>query len=103
MRPLPVASSRAAAKGARLVVDPKGDDAGDGSDGKPWKTIAHAVTKLEAGDTLYLRAGTYFESVTVSAAGTADAPITIRPMPGELAIVDATPPGFQTAPGKPRE
>ena len=30
--------------------------------------------------------------------GTADAPITIRAMPGELAIVDATPPEFETSP-----
>ena len=56
MRPLPVASSRPAGKGPRYLVDPKGDDAGDGSAAHPWKTIAHAVAKLHPGDTLYLRA-----------------------------------------------
>src|SRR3954469_538546 len=90
MRALPVASDRAMAAGpARFVDGAKGDDAGDGSKAKPWKTIAAAVAQLKPGDTLYLRGGTYFEAVTLGLRGTAQAPITIRAMPGELAIVDA--------------
>ncbi len=89
MRALPAASSRPAAKGPAYFVDPiKGDDGADGSTKKPWKSIGHALPQLEAGDTLYLHGGVYFETVTVSVAGTDKAPITIRSAPGELAIVD---------------
>jgi hypothetical protein len=99
MRPLPVASDRPAASGSVFHVDAvKGDPAGDGSATRPWKTIEAAVKKLKPGDTLYLHGGTYFESVTIAAAGTAKAPITIRSAPGELAIVDAGLREFEDAP-----
>jgi hypothetical protein len=98
MRPLPAASDRPAAAGTVLHVDPKGDAAGDGSAKRPWKTIEAAVKKLRPGDTLYLHGGTYFESVTIAAAGTAKAPITIRSAPGELAIVDGGLREFEDAP-----
>ena len=99
MRALPVASSRPLAAGPAYYVDPvRGDAAGDGSAKKPWKTIEAAVKRLKAGDTLYLRGGTYFESVTVALAGTAAAPITIRSAPGELAIIDGGLREFEEAP-----
>ena len=99
MRPLPVASDRAMATGpARFVDAAKGNDAGDGSKAKPWKTIAAAVKQLKPGDTLYLRGGTYFEAVALGLRGTAQAPITIRAMPGELAIVDAGIREFEDSP-----
>jgi hypothetical protein len=89
MRPLPAASSRPAATGPVYWVDAaSGTAAGDGSKARPWKTIAAGVKRLRAGDTLYLRGGTYFENVKLEATGTAAAPITIRSAPGELAIVD---------------
>jgi hypothetical protein len=89
MRPLPQASKRPAATGPALHVDAaKGDDAADGSATKPWKTLTHAIKQLKPGDTLYLRGGTYYERVTVSAAGTAEKPVTIRSFPGELAVID---------------
>jgi hypothetical protein len=87
-RPLPVPSKRPADKGPAYYTDPaKGDDTGDGSLAKPWKTLAHAVQKLQPGDTLYLRGGIYFEHVVMKNSGTADKPITIRSQPGELAIL----------------
>ena len=95
MRPLAVASARPAAKTAVRIVDGKtGDDAAAGSEQHPWKTIQHAVSALKPGDTLYIRGGVYFESVAVSAPGTATAPITIRSAPGDVAIVDARPREF---------
>jgi len=99
MRPLPVASDRPLAAGPAFYVDPvRGDDAGNGSAAKPWKTIAAAVKKLRPGDTLYLHGGTYFESVTIALAGTERAPITIRAVPGELPIVDGGLREFEEAP-----
>ncbi|TMQ04720.1 MAG: hypothetical protein E6J90_50720 [Deltaproteobacteria bacterium] len=87
MRPLPVASARPAATGPVRHVDAaRGDDAGDGSAKRPWKTLGAAVRHLAPGDTLYVHAGTYFESVTIALRGTEQAPITIRSAPGELAM-----------------
>ncbi len=90
MRPLPEPSDRPLPADAMRFIDSlKGDDAQPGSRERPWKTLAYAVRQLMPGDTLCLRAGTYYESVTVTAAGTAEKPITIRAHPGELAIVDS--------------
>src|SRR5213078_2982798 len=47
MRPLPVASARPAATGPVRHVDAaRGDDAGDGSAKRPWKTLGAAVRHL---------------------------------------------------------
>ncbi len=90
MRPLPVASQRTLSDGPTKFVDAaKGMDRNDGSQPTPWKTINHAVGQLQPGDTLVLRGGSYYESVLVAVAGTAEKPITIRAFPGELAILDA--------------
>src|SRR6266545_4765799 len=89
MRPLPVPSKRPLDKGPAYFVDPgKGNDKQNGAQTTPWKTVSHAVKQLKPGDTLYLRGGTYYESVTVAVSGTAEKPITIRSFPGELAILD---------------
>ncbi|MCE9534611.1 MAG: hypothetical protein K8T89_26350, partial [Planctomycetes bacterium] len=89
IRPLPTANARPLADGPKLFVDAtKGLDTGDGSESKPWKSLQHAVKKLKAGDTLYLRGGTYYEHVDVKVSGTSDKPITIRSYPKELAIID---------------
>jgi hypothetical protein len=89
MRALPTASKRPLAGGPAYYVDVKGNDQHDGCKEKPWKTLGHASKQLKPGDTLYLRSGTYYESVTIAVRGTAEKPITIRSYPGELAILDA--------------
>jgi hypothetical protein len=90
MRPLPVASYRPLASGPAYYVHPKGKNDNNGSVGAPWQTINYAKTRLVPGDTLYLRDGTYYESIVpLSLKGTAAQPITIRSYPGELAIIDA--------------
>lgn len=89
LRKAPAISERPLAKGPALFVDArKGDDTSDGSKAAPWRTLQHAVRRLKAGDTLYLRGGTYCENVYIALAGRADAPITIRAFPGEQAILD---------------
>lgn len=65
-----------------------GSDENPGSRSAPWKTVQHAVGKLQAGDTLLLRGGTYHEQVTLTNSGTVEKPITIRSCPGELAVLD---------------
>ncbi|HND53125.1 MAG TPA: hypothetical protein PLV92_12030, partial [Pirellulaceae bacterium] len=66
----------------------RGDDAGAGTETQPWKTLAHAMRKLEPGDTLYLREGVYHERIAPTRSGMPDRPITIRSFPGELAVID---------------
>ena len=90
LHPLPVASSRPMEKGPALFVDAaRGDDRHDGTQDKPWKTVAHALAKLKPGDTLYLRGGRYYETVDLTVSGTAEKLITVRAYPGELAILDS--------------
>jgi len=90
IRALPAASSRPAAEGPARYADAlRGNDGADGSKERPWKTLAFAATKLQPGETLYLRAGTFYESPRIKLKGTAANPITIRSYPGELAVLDA--------------
>lgn len=101
IRPLPPLTKRPLATGPAYYVDPtRGQDANDGSEKAPWKTINHALNQLAPGDTLYLRAGTYFENVYCAVAGKPDAPVTIRAYPGERVIIDGGLPEFQTDPAK---
>ena len=89
MRPLPDVSRTPLGDGPRFYVDPvRGDDARDGSREKPWRTIGHALLNVQAGDTLLLRGGTYYEHVDVPVSGTEERPIVVRAHPGERAVID---------------
>ncbi len=91
MRPLPTASKRARPKGPTFFVDAaKGKDSNSGSKNTPWQSIGHALAKLNAGDTLCLRGGTYYEHIYCALVGTEKKPITIRSYPGELAVIDGS-------------
>jgi parallel beta-helix repeat protein len=81
-----------------LYVSPSGSDANDGSIGAPWATLRHAVAQLQAGQTLYLREGTYrginstensIDSVlgTVRSGTSWSNAITIAGYPGEHAVI----------------
>lgn len=92
----PPPSKRPMDDGPNRFVDPsKGNDTNDGSRDASWKTIGHALKQLTAGDTLYLRGGSYFENVSVSLEGTPQKPIVIRSYPGEQAVIDGGIPTFQ--------
>jgi hypothetical protein len=89
MRPLPVAGVSEVTELETLFVDPaQGDDSGDGSRDRPWRTLARAARDLTAGQTLFLRGGTYYEQATLSLEGTAAKPIVVSGYPGELAVLD---------------
>jgi hypothetical protein len=88
-RPLPAPLQRPLTKGPAFFVDAaKGDDAHDGSEAKPWRTVGHGTRRLKPGDTLYLRGGVYHEKVSLSRSGTPDAPVVVASYPGELAVLD---------------
>jgi hypothetical protein len=89
MRSLPTVSNRPQAQGPAYFVDSQGSDRAEGTQTAPWRTLAFAVRQLKPGDTLYLRGGTYYETVNVAVSGTPEQPLVIRSYPGEQAIVDA--------------
>ena len=70
-----------------------GSDASSGTVGNPFRTIAKGLSIMKAGDTLYLRSGTYGEyirdwggGVVPSGTSYTDAPV-IRGYPGEVATL----------------
>jgi len=72
-----------------IAVD--GSDSDDGSIGSPWATFAHALPLLEAGDTLFVRGGVYYQNIYAEPGyndGTANAHIVIQRYPGEQPIID---------------
>lgn len=90
MRPLPGPSKTPLdpMSRGRFVDAAQGDDAGPGTEAAPWKTLGHAIPRLHAGDTLYLRGGTYYERLNLHIVGLPGKPVTIRSYPGELAVID---------------
>ncbi len=60
-------------------VSPEGDDAADGlAAATAWRTLAHAMAQLSAGDTLYLEAGRYIAGPPLDFAGVGDQPVELR-------------------------
>ena len=76
-------------------VSPGGLDTNDGSLAAPFQTLARAMQSVVAGDTLWLRAGTYRETLTVNRSGTPTNRITISAYPGETVKID----GCDVVPG----
>ena len=72
-------------------ASPSGTSGGDGSAARPWD-LATALRggngRVQPGDTIWLRAGTYRGAFTSSLNGTAAAPIVVRQYPGEHATID---------------
>lgn len=68
-----------------------GSSSGDGSSTSPWDlatALSGAGGKVHAGDTIWVRAGTYLGTYDTNLAGSAAAPIIVRGYPGERVIID---------------
>lgn len=78
--------------GKSIIVAFDGSDTtGDGSLGKPYRSIKKACAGAQPGDAVELRGGTWSTALeSCSAKGTADHPIHIRPYAGESVVLDAT-------------
>lgn len=88
------------ADAANYYVSKDGDDADAGSSAQPWRTIQHAADRLAAGDAVFVRAGTYNESVTLTKSGSRSNPITFAVAAGERVVIDGSGidgSGFQTS------
>ena len=73
-----------------FFVSVDGSQTGDGSSTDPW-TLATALAQpavVKAGDTIWLRGGTYRGDFTSNLTGAPAAPIILRQFPGERATVD---------------
>jgi hypothetical protein len=71
-------------------VAPTGSPSNDGSINRPIDlATALSGTRAVAGDTIWLRGGTYVGAFTSNLTGTPSAPITVRQFPGERATIDA--------------
>jgi hypothetical protein len=71
-----------------LVVSPSGDDSAAGTATAPLRTLGTAFKRLQPGDTLVVRGGTYVEQVKVKVAkGTAAAPIRVVAAAGERPVL----------------
>jgi uncharacterized protein (TIGR03437 family) len=77
-----------------------GFDSNPGTLDQPFRTIQKAASVMVPGDTAYVRAGTYRETVTPARSGSQMAPITFRPYNGESVTVsgaDLIPPSAWTS------
>ena len=81
-------------------VDPNGDNGNDGSLEFPWRTLRYGLTQLEAGDTLYVHAGTYPAPgdpnglYEIAVSGTESNPITIRAYQDDYVRIATAAQGF---------
>jgi parallel beta-helix repeat protein len=69
-------------------VAQNGIDANDGSENKPWRSIQKAARAVHAGDTVYIKNGTYTEIVTVHNSGSNGNYIIFKEYPGHTVILD---------------
>ncbi|RAP75157.1 hypothetical protein DL346_17395 [Paenibacillus montanisoli] len=76
------------AAGNTYYVDVAGSDSNNGTSlSMPFQTIQKAADTAQAGDTVYIRGGTYRETVTPANSGSAGSPITYQNYDGETVIV----------------
>src|SRR5690242_8626987 len=73
-------------------VATNGNDSAAGTLNAPFRNIQRAASLAQAGDTVYIRGGTYHETVTPAQSGTASAPITFVPYGSETVTIDGADP-----------
>jgi hypothetical protein len=76
---------------AQYYVAPNGSAQGNGSQANPWdlQTALNQPASIHAGDTVWLRGGTYSGNYSSVLTGTQAAPIIVRQFPGERSTIDS--------------
>ncbi len=69
-------------------VSPQGDDSNPGTVNKPWKTITKATDTLQPSDTVYIKAGMYYEQFVPKNSGSPGKYITYASNSGDIVIVN---------------
>ncbi|WP_255950003.1 right-handed parallel beta-helix repeat-containing protein [Streptomyces odontomachi] len=97
------ADSTGAAAGSVYYVAPNGSDSAAGTQSAPWASIAHAQSVVGAGDTVYVRGGTYaythgtkscasqtdrIDAITLNKSGSSGSPIQYLAYQGEKPVFD---------------
>jgi len=90
LAPPPAAPEPPARQEHTYYVALSGDDGNPGTLDLPWRTIQKAADTLQAGDTVYIRAGTYPEQVVPQNSGSAGQDIAYAAYPGESVIIDGS-------------
>ena len=73
-----------------IYVSPNGSDTNTGTIDAPFKTVQKALDTVKAGQTIYLREGTYTALNTFKSSGTEGNYITLRNYPGEKPYLTMT-------------
>lgn len=74
---------------ATYYVATTGSDSNPGTKEKPWRTVAMAVNTMVAGDTTYVRGGTYSEGeIRFRRTGSQSAHLKLLDYPGESPIIE---------------
>src|SRR4030042_2815262 len=71
-----------------FYIATNGNDSNPGTLSSPWRTIGKGVSSITAGDTLYIRGGTYNEVVNISRSGNNSSPIIIDNYQNEIVIIN---------------
>ena len=87
------------ADASTFFVATDGDNSNDGSFDNPWATIEYGISQLNAGDTLYIRGGIYYEhTITINLNGTDVKPVLIAAYQDEEVIINGGIDSFSGAP-----
>jgi hypothetical protein len=78
-----------ATQAATYYVSPNGNDSNSGTEAAPFRTIKKGAQVLRAGDTTYIKNGTYVESnfVRIYHGGTKEAPVKLKAYPGHSPVL----------------
>lgn len=75
--------------GHQFFVSPSGDDHNPGTKSRPFKTLAHASTRVRPGDIVYATSGVYHEgNLFKGLKGTAEKPIVFAAAKGHKPVLD---------------
>ncbi|NJD78615.1 MAG: DUF1565 domain-containing protein [Candidatus Methanoperedens sp.] len=80
--PAPVSST--------YYVARNGNDNGPGTEAQPWRTITKAANTAVAGNTVYIKTGTYNERLIPANPGSPGNYVTFAAYPGEIVTIDGT-------------
>jgi len=74
---------------ADYYVAKNGNDTNPGTESHPWKTIQKAASTLRPSDTVYVKAGTYNESIVIKRSGSNESSrIVFSAYPGHTPVLD---------------